>query len=819
MRRLQYDTDPAAAEPVREMPETTANWAGPHAPTHPNRPVYTVDRPPAAPPDEGDDFPFDAVFCIFTPAHRVDQVVLQIQVPSDVEAALADVQDDRDPTCRERYPLLLPVDPQPCEAYASLIALPTWADEMPVVLCDCRQAGGAMFAVVISPVMRREDLLVVAGLGRGAGVHVYVSYYAWALAPGQAVQLTTGQYFAVVPHGSQHVHGPTLSDMLSSPDGWDLDAPVPEIHAPNFWVLTDVDAVAFPVPERPAANLRTALAAFLAWRLQDLTVRATVPRIADHSDLGGRHCAVLVATRIIQRPTQRPSVQPVAGLDLRPLLRGLEWFIPRPNRIPLQSLLDRFLIGCPHGFLVTIKGGRLDAAQGPPEIVVQDGQVLVVEYVEDLLGAPTDIDGDDAAPPSPSSTASGPSARSRSPPGFRTPAVNFVQPALDQPGLGSVPGQDYTSLATVCPSHKSRCVDSMLAAPVTALVSAPCRHPSGRVVMWRSDFLDDADTPSHPSPTPFLPVGDVRRLLGLFLARPSCSFVSGSLASGRVGTEPSAATARSLRGLCPTGITGLTLCLLACVPVVTMLQLPNLAAVSRSAHRDRVGRPPRALPASGESSDFPDSLASPTHLRLCPHVRGVRRLPSLHGPALEYEPPLLLALSYVRATTSRVAMCTQIPQPALPYGFLLCASALLVVLCLPVGSMDPNRHGPDCSSSQSCARRPRRGASPFFWALLGAHLSCPLMAARLPAESGQSPCPATAPACIVPVTLPRRPVPTPCRPSNAGGVAGLRAPVSPAHRFALQDGCRWDGPTLLEQAVRQPGCPAYFLACTLLQTL
>eukprot|EP00439_Symbiodinium_sp_Y106_P008629 s11778_g1.t1 len=185
--------DPAAAEPVREMPETTANWAGPHAPTHPNRPVYTVDRPPAAPPDEGDDFPFDAVFCIFTPAHRVDQVVLQIQVPSDVEAALADVQDDRDPTCRERYPLLLPVDPQPCEAYASLIALPTWADEMPVVLCDCRQAGGAMFAVVISPVMRREDLLVVAGLGRGAGVHVYVSYYAWALAPGQAVQLTTGR--------------------------------------------------------------------------------------------------------------------------------------------------------------------------------------------------------------------------------------------------------------------------------------------------------------------------------------------------------------------------------------------------------------------------------------------------------------------------------------------------------------------------------------------------------------------------------------------------------------------------------------------------
>ena len=164
-------------------------------------------------------------------------------------------------------------------------------------------------------------------------------------------------------------------------------------------------------------------------------------------------------------------------------------------------------------------------------------------------------------------------------------------------------------------------------------------------------------------------------------------------------------------------------------------------------------------------------------------------------------------------------MCTQIPQPALPYGFLLCASALLVVLCLPVGSMDPNRHGPDCSSSQSCARRPRRGASPFFWALLGAHLSCPLMAARLPAESGQSPCPATAPACIVPVTLPRRPVPTPCRPSSAGGVAGLRAPVSPAHRFALQDGCRWHGPTLLEQAVRQPGCPAYFLACTLLETL
>ncbi|CAE6916088.1 unnamed protein product [Symbiodinium sp. CCMP2592] len=338
------------------------------------------------PDDDGDGLPFDASFFVFTPFVKADCVVIQVQVPYDEEVSLEDLQEGRDPVLQDRFPLLVPVEPQPSVQFASVLALPEWATQVIVVLCDCRLFSGAMYAAVVSPAMRREDLLAVAGLGRGAQVHVYISYYPWALTRGQVVQLQTGQYFAVVPYGSQHVHGPVLSEMLGDSTGWDPDAPTPEIGELGFWILHETGSFCLPVPDSPGTHLRAVLAETFDCPPQDLTIRASVPRIADHSVIGRRHCAVLVATCSVDRTPYRQDRPVVAILDLRPLLREVEWFVVAHEGVSMASLIGRFRYGCPPGYTVSVKGGRTQVVRGEPFLILQDGQVLVVEYIEEVLG-------------------------------------------------------------------------------------------------------------------------------------------------------------------------------------------------------------------------------------------------------------------------------------------------------------------------------------------------------------------------------------------------------------------------------------------------
>ncbi|CAE7403217.1 unnamed protein product [Symbiodinium sp. CCMP2592] len=243
----------------------------------------------------------------------------------------------------------------------------------------------APFMRSISPTICREDLLVAAGYSRDARMHIFASQHYWALARGQTVQFRTGQSFAIVPYGVHHAHGTDLVTMLERTDGWDLDASVPEQDDLRFWVLADTTSASVPAPDRPSLQLRRVLSDLLECPPQALTIRATDPRISDYSSQGRRHCAVLVATQTIQRPPPRPPIRPIVVLDLRPLLQELEWFRPLTNVITLQPLLDRFQDGCPPGYTVSVKGGHLEAPEGNPQIRLVDGQVLVIEFLEDFF--------------------------------------------------------------------------------------------------------------------------------------------------------------------------------------------------------------------------------------------------------------------------------------------------------------------------------------------------------------------------------------------------------------------------------------------------
>ncbi|CAE7799249.1 unnamed protein product, partial [Symbiodinium sp. CCMP2456] len=399
--------------------------------------------------------PFDASFVVLMPGHALDIVEVSLLAPAEVDDALAEVQMHREPHLRSRFPLLVPIEPQLCLEFAVLIGLPAWADNVPVVLCDCRAYSGKFFAVPISPAMRREDLLVVAGLGSGAQVHVYVSRAHWALSQGQVVRLQTGDLFAIVPYGSSFVHGLPLEDMLASADEWDASY-IPEDSEPlGFWVLSDVESFRMPVPANSGVLLRTELASLVGQEPHLLTIRGTMPHISNFADLGCGCCAVLVVTTLVVRPTSRPTIQAVVVFDLRPLLRGLEWQVCHGDSLRLRLLLDRFAIGCPHGLRPYIQGGTLFFREGDPWIAVADGQVLIVEYLppgsaDGSAATPTmhdssdeDSDPEDEGPPSPHqgrqdrsrSPRNGAGARVYSP--AREPATAFE--AADPAHLSSAP--------------------------------------------------------------------------------------------------------------------------------------------------------------------------------------------------------------------------------------------------------------------------------------------------------------------------------------------------------------------------------------------
>ena len=88
-----------------------------------------------------------------------------------------------------------------------------------------------------------------------------------------------------------------------------------------------------------------------------------------------------MATQSIARPVPRPSDHRVLVLDTRPLLLGLEWQLLPSSPVPFEDLCRRFVPGCPDGYMIGIEGGTPEERDGVTFLHVEDGQVLIFEYL------------------------------------------------------------------------------------------------------------------------------------------------------------------------------------------------------------------------------------------------------------------------------------------------------------------------------------------------------------------------------------------------------------------------------------------------------
>ncbi|CAE7805203.1 Shprh [Symbiodinium sp. KB8] len=179
-----------------------------------------------------------AMFVIMTPDYFPDVVVVPLRPPATLPDAMFELESVRIPERRRRFTWLSPAQPQLTNAYAVIVALPEWLEDL-VAVFDLRTVNGTAFSECVPPIATREELLAIAGLGAAYVADVFVHVAQNALLPGQQVALWTGVTVVIAEVGHDLEVGRTIEDMLLSPDGWNPDAPLPLQDTPAFLLLTD----------------------------------------------------------------------------------------------------------------------------------------------------------------------------------------------------------------------------------------------------------------------------------------------------------------------------------------------------------------------------------------------------------------------------------------------------------------------------------------------------------------------------------------------------------------------------------------------------
>ncbi|CAE7237351.1 unnamed protein product [Symbiodinium sp. CCMP2456] len=522
-RLAEVMSNPTRAGPFH-LRQSLDGYGRPWEPGH--LPPPALEGPPEAVENAPEEW-IEGLFVVFVPGYTCEAFVASFRLGAEVAEVLQCVQAVRSGPRRRLFPVLVPVRSQPSERFATLLALPVWAVSRTVVLFDLLQMGGVVYAAAVPDRMRREDILVVAGLGSGALVHVFVSAIPWALARGQSVTLVSGDCIALVPYGSPYQHGPALSEMCQEARGWDIQADLPVHDEAAFWVLDDVDAFRVPAPA-DGRQLRTEIALAIECEPARLTIRAASPRISDHCWRGWTSSAVLVATQRVARPTGRPHASPthtIVVIDTRPLLQDIEWILLHGSLLPLSPLLARFAASCPDGFQVTISEDTVVHDDGLRYVRCSEGLVIRVEFVrraDPIPEAWTDSDDDDVM----DDTARGgdPSEDGEDSEGGNEASDRSRSPRLADTGGAPTTAETLTRtllcLAAGCGllmrSRVATCILLLFCLgvrPVVAMQMPPLAHaPSSSlravesgdcVEMWSSGFQVDAHSSEPPSFTPF----------------------------------------------------------------------------------------------------------------------------------------------------------------------------------------------------------------------------------------------------------------------------------------------------------------------------
>ncbi|CAE7243279.1 unnamed protein product [Symbiodinium sp. CCMP2592] len=201
----------------------------------------------------------------------------------------------------DRFPELVPVQPQPTSDSATFVAIPAWSDARVVVLLDGRRINGCVFSAAVPPVINRESLLLAAGHAHSASFQVFVHGLVTPLQPYQSITVAHGMLVTLAPADVWAPAHFDLADMLQDRTTWSLEVALPGPTAypgSHFRVFTDGMPFVFKVEPGRRPSFQADLKKALHTKSEFLSVLPSAPQIPEHFHLGIPMSGVLLATEV-----------------------------------------------------------------------------------------------------------------------------------------------------------------------------------------------------------------------------------------------------------------------------------------------------------------------------------------------------------------------------------------------------------------------------------------------------------------------------------------------------------------------------------------
>ncbi|CAE7258117.1 unnamed protein product [Symbiodinium sp. CCMP2592] len=309
------------------------------------------------------------------------ELTVSFQTPSTVEQVIETVAQALPDEVYNHYSQVHPVDPQPSSQWGLALALPSWASQEPLIVCDTTAVDGRLFLLSVGPVTARQRLCRLAGV-QPQKVTIYAYGSAHPLTDGIDLHLEPYRCVFFVPQGSPPKVGHSLKSMAITPYGW-----FPAVHLPlapggqssNIYCLATAGGDRLHRLQATRDSLvPREIAESLGLPTGSTVVQPGVPRIADAS-YQGYHCRnVLAVARLPEDEDDFRGLAPALALvDCRALLQGWQVLFVYNGKVSHSDLACQLAHFAPAEHHVQLDGTRMDGE----DLLVDPGQVVIAQYV------------------------------------------------------------------------------------------------------------------------------------------------------------------------------------------------------------------------------------------------------------------------------------------------------------------------------------------------------------------------------------------------------------------------------------------------------
>ena len=441
---------------------------------------------------------FQAKFLVLRYEHAPEEHQVHLHEGIPVQTALDRVSLAFAAEDYELYPLVVEVCPQPSSEWGTVLALPNWAANEAIGVLDLREFDSRIFAAVLPPMLNRSRLCAAAAVEDDGSFDVWIQGHCLGPADLHEVPLRPFCCISFVPIASRHHSLPTLSNMLSTRFGWNVDAVLPLgpslQHAESVYAVLDHGCRRYHIVPGRREHYLSDLAQAFDIPFHWISVQIAKPAVVNAAFRGYRCKGVAAVSEQIPNvpiPPRKPSPkQFIILVDARPLFFGWDSWVIEDDICSHAKLVDHYDAFAPREHQVQIDGAPLEGGL----FQVLPGTVLTVQFVpctpdshapgqgdssspqRSLADSATDVDPDGPSPHPTSGSAGRHNGRvlpARSPSRSRSPRISDAAANHLQHLILQTFGSPYQPAKATRVTDVSDC-PSQVKCPTPVGVICPC---------------------------------------------------------------------------------------------------------------------------------------------------------------------------------------------------------------------------------------------------------------------------------------------------------------------------------------------------------